>query len=90
MRCDLSGKVSLVTGAVGSARRSPMATANGSQVVYTDVDQAGVKAAWAVAGPLAGAGITRPDRSGHGRGGDELRPARYSGQQRGREHAHIA
>ncbi len=43
MRCDLSGKVSLVTGAargIGQAIADELA-ANGSRVVYTDVDEAG-------------------------------------------------
>jgi len=47
MKCDLTGKVSLVTGAargIGQAIADRLA-ANGSQVVYTDVDEAGAKAA---------------------------------------------
>jgi 3-oxoacyl-[acyl-carrier protein] reductase len=47
MRCDLSGKVSLVTGAargIGQAIADALA-ANGSQVVYTDVDEAGAREA---------------------------------------------
>ncbi len=50
MRCDLSGKVSLVTGAargIGQEIASQLA-ANGSTVVYTDVDEAGVRAAAAL------------------------------------------
>ena len=66
MRCDLSGKVSLVTGAargIGQSIADALA-ANGSQVVYTDVDEAGVKEA---AARVAGAqwrvlDITRPDQ----------------------------
>jgi len=47
MRCDLSGTVSLVTGAargIGQAIADRLAD-NGSQVVYTDVDLAGAQAA---------------------------------------------
>ena len=47
MRCDLSGQVCLVTGAargIGRAIADRLA-ANGSRVVYTDVDEAGAKAA---------------------------------------------
>src|SRR5215471_12795858 len=55
MRCDLSGTVSLVTGAargIGRAIADQLA-ANGSRVVYTDVNEAGVReAASAVPGAL--------------------------------------
>src|SRR5438445_23888 len=47
MKCDLNGKVSLVTGAargIGQAIADRF-SANGSQVYYTDVDEAGPKAA---------------------------------------------
>jgi NAD(P)-dependent dehydrogenase (short-subunit alcohol dehydrogenase family) len=47
MKCDLTGKVSLVTGAargIGQAIADRLA-ANGSRVVYTDVNEEGVQAA---------------------------------------------
>ncbi len=65
MKCDLTGKVSLVTGAargIGQAIADRLA-ANGSRVVYTDVDQAALEEA---AGRHAGAvaqhmDVTRSD-----------------------------
>ena len=64
MRCDLNGKVSLVTGAargIGQAIADKLAD-NGSLVIYTDVDLAGATAAAnarvAVAHPLD---VTKPD-----------------------------
>ena len=47
MRCDLTGKVSLVTGAaqgIGQEIAEQLA-ANGSTVVFTDLDEAGVREA---------------------------------------------
>jgi NAD(P)-dependent dehydrogenase (short-subunit alcohol dehydrogenase family) len=66
MRVDLSGKVSLVTGAargIGQAIADRLA-ASGSRVIYTDLDEAGAKAA---AGKVAGAtglamDVTRPEQ----------------------------
>src|SRR5260370_1014803 len=64
MRCDLSGTVSLVTGAargIGQAIASRLA-ANGSMVVYTDIDTAAAGAA-ASAAPGArsmGLDVTKP------------------------------
>src|SRR5205085_12448887 len=65
MRCDLTGKVSLVTGAargIGQAIADRLA-ANGSQVVYTDVNLADVQAAAArIPGARARAlDVTRTD-----------------------------
>ena len=67
MKCDLTGKVSLVTGAargIGQAIADRLA-ANGSQVVYSDRDAAEVQAA---AGRVPGAralrlDVTQPRRS---------------------------
>ncbi len=65
MRCDLSGKVGLVTGAargIGQAIADAFA-ANGSRVVYTDIDEAGAReAASNVSGALGRAlDVTRSD-----------------------------
>jgi 3-oxoacyl-[acyl-carrier protein] reductase len=65
MRCDLSGKVSLVTGAargIGQAIADRLA-ANGSRVVYTDMDSEGARlAASRTAEAMAlGLDVTRPD-----------------------------
>jgi NAD(P)-dependent dehydrogenase (short-subunit alcohol dehydrogenase family) len=65
MKCDLTGRVSLVTGAargIGQAIADRLA-ANGSTVVYTDVDEAGAHAA-AARRPGCRAlrlDVTRPD-----------------------------
>ena len=91
MRCDLSGKVSLVTGAargIGQAIADRLAD-NGSLVIYTDVDEAGAAAAAQLNGARslrAGCDQTGRDRRGdrpHRRGS---RPARHPGQQRGGQH----
>ena len=64
MRCDLSGKVSLVTGAargIGQAIADRLAD-NGSLVIYTDVDSAGAAAAAQAHGAHAlRLDVTRPD-----------------------------
>jgi NAD(P)-dependent dehydrogenase (short-subunit alcohol dehydrogenase family) len=66
MRCDLNGRVSLVTGAargIGHAIAARLA-ANGSRVVYTDVDGEGAeRAAAAMAGARAfRLDVTRPEQ----------------------------
>src|SRR5437899_8409177 len=65
MRCDLSGKVSLVTGAARGIGRAiaDLLAANGSRVVYTDVNEAGVReAASGVPGALGQAlDVTRTE-----------------------------
>ena len=68
MRCDLSGKVSLVTGAargIGQAIADTLAE-NGSQVVYTDLDEEATRAAAARSpGALARVlDVTRPEQVG--------------------------
>jgi 3-oxoacyl-[acyl-carrier protein] reductase len=64
MRCDLSGKVSLVTGAargIGQAIADRLAD-NGSVVIYTDVDAAGAAAAAkAHGGRSLKLDVTRPE-----------------------------
>jgi 3-oxoacyl-[acyl-carrier protein] reductase len=64
MRCDLSGKVSLVTGAargIGQAIADRLVD-NGSLVVYTDVDETGAAAAAKAHGsPSLKLDVTKPD-----------------------------
>jgi 3-oxoacyl-[acyl-carrier protein] reductase len=65
MRCELSGTVSLVTGAargIGQAIADRLAS-NGSVVVYTDVDESGARAAAARASGARAFGldVTRPE-----------------------------
>jgi 3-oxoacyl-[acyl-carrier protein] reductase len=64
MRCDLSGKVSLVTGAargIGQAIADRLAD-NGSVVIYTDLDEAGARAAAQLHDARAlKLDVTRPD-----------------------------
>jgi 3-oxoacyl-[acyl-carrier protein] reductase len=66
MRCDLSGKVSLVTGAARGIGRSiaELLAANGSRVVYTDINEEGVReAASGVPGALGRAlDVTHTDQ----------------------------
>src|SRR4051812_29188752 len=65
MKCDLTGKVSLVTGAargIGQAIGDGLA-ANGSRVVYTDLDPAATAAAAARSAGAKGLrmDVTRPE-----------------------------
>ncbi|MFO0965364.1 MAG: SDR family NAD(P)-dependent oxidoreductase [Gemmataceae bacterium] len=63
MKCDLNGKVSLVTGAargIGQAIADRLA-ANGSRVVYTDLDPVATEAAAARSGGAGCMDVTRTD-----------------------------
>ena len=65
MKCDLTGTVSLVTGAargIGQAIADRLA-ANGSRVVYTDIDaaEAGAAAARSPGALALALNVTRPD-----------------------------
>ena len=91
MRCDLSGKVSLVTGAargIGQAIADRLAD-NGSLVIYTDVDRS--RGRRGGASPRCPVAAARCDQTGRDRHRDRAhrrrsRPARHPGEQRGDQH----
>jgi NAD(P)-dependent dehydrogenase (short-subunit alcohol dehydrogenase family) len=88
MRCDLGGKVAIVTGAAGTIGRGIVnrLTANGASVAIADINFEGAKA---LAAELPGSIGCRVDitsldstEAGGGRGDGALRARRHPRQQR--------